>query len=117
MTQDDPSATMTNEVVEGFRLAPRQWRLWQLQNGDPIYRAQCVIGLEGAVNCELLEHALGQIVQRHGNALVTLGQPNRESYSDLFCGPINGRCRVELLREGDSIAIGAPHDAGRIDPA
>ena len=61
----------------------------------------------------------GQIVQRYGDALVVLGQPSKNSFSDLFCGggPFDERCRVELLRDGNSIEFGARQDVGHIASA
>src|SRR5215204_415556 len=51
--------------IESFRLSPQQQRLWLLQQGRGVYGAQCVIQLEGELDADALQQALGQIIARH----------------------------------------------------
>ncbi len=54
-------------TIEGFRLSPQQARLWMLQQDvrSAPYTARCSISIEGALDAQLLEAALNQVVQRH----------------------------------------------------
>lgn len=56
---------MQNQTLEGFRLSPQQKRLWSLQQDSFVYRAQCVLLLEGNLKPEVLKEALQQVVNRH----------------------------------------------------
>jgi len=56
---------MTSRQVQGYKLSPQQRRLWSLQQGGPIYRAQCAMLLEGDVNLQVLQQALNKVVNRH----------------------------------------------------
>ncbi|HWS86561.1 MAG TPA: amino acid adenylation domain-containing protein [Pyrinomonadaceae bacterium] len=51
--------------IESFRLSPQQQRLWLLQQGSGVYGAQCVIQLEGELDADALQQALGQLIARH----------------------------------------------------
>src|SRR5438128_2555541 len=52
-------------VIEGFKLAPQQGRLWRSQRGGAAFRAQCAILLKGALDSERLKGALERVVSRH----------------------------------------------------
>ena len=54
-----------NEVIEGFRLAPQQARLWTMPSGAEAYRAQAAWLLNGALDASRLQRALREVVQRH----------------------------------------------------
>src|SRR5882672_5028898 len=58
---------MSKEIVEGFRLAPQQERVWLLQQNDqsPAYRAQSAILIEGQLKPQLLRAAIENVVKRH----------------------------------------------------
>jgi amino acid adenylation domain-containing protein len=58
---------MHEEVIEGYRLSYNQKHLWLLQQADrdSIYRAQCVVSLEGVLKSDILKAALNQVVSRH----------------------------------------------------
>ena len=58
---------MNAETVEGFRLSPRQRRLWSLEerDGGNLYRAQCVLAIRGELPAADLEAALSRVVRRH----------------------------------------------------
>ncbi|MEQ8997812.1 MAG: amino acid adenylation domain-containing protein [Coleofasciculus sp. B1-GNL1-01] len=57
--------TMQNQTIQGFRLSPQQKHLWSLQHNNLVYRAQCVLRIEGKLKTEVLEDALQQVVNRH----------------------------------------------------
>src|ERR1700730_18253644 len=54
-------------MIEGFRLSPQQRHLWSLQQTDhaPSYRSQCTVRIEGPLDLEALEAALGGVFARH----------------------------------------------------
>jgi amino acid adenylation domain-containing protein len=54
-----------NEVIEGFRLAPQQSRLWAMPSGAEAYRAQAAWFLNGALDASRLQRALREVVKRH----------------------------------------------------
>jgi amino acid adenylation domain-containing protein len=56
---------MQNPTLEGFRLSPQQKRLWSLQQDSFVYRAQCVLLLEGYLKPEVLKEAFQNVVNRH----------------------------------------------------
>ncbi len=59
---------MSREVVEGFRLAPQQERVWLLREAagaGQAYRAQCAIEITGALDADALRRAVARIVARH----------------------------------------------------
>src|SRR5260221_4522422 len=58
---------MSKEIVEGFRLAPQQERVWLLQQKDqsPAFRAQSAILTEGHLKPQLLLAAIENVVKRH----------------------------------------------------
>jgi hypothetical protein len=58
---------MKKEIIEGFRLSPQQKHLWLLQQRDSHvpYRVRCAVLIEGGLNTEVLEVALGKVVKRH----------------------------------------------------
>jgi amino acid adenylation domain-containing protein len=56
---------MHNQIV-GFRLSPAQTRLWRLQqDAAAAYHSQCVVMTEGLLAEEILEQAVGEVVERH----------------------------------------------------
>jgi len=56
---------MHSNIIEGFRLSPRQKQLWRAQQNNPAYRAQCLISIAGDLHPEILGEALRAVVQRH----------------------------------------------------
>ncbi len=52
-------------AIEGYRLSPQQRESWELQEEGEACRAQCAVLLEGPVNGERLEQALGEVAKRH----------------------------------------------------
>jgi amino acid adenylation domain-containing protein len=58
---------MSKEIIEGFRLAPQQERVWLLHQKDqsPAYRAQSAILIEGPLSPPLLRAAIENVVKRH----------------------------------------------------
>ncbi|HEX7182941.1 MAG TPA: amino acid adenylation domain-containing protein [Thermoanaerobaculia bacterium] len=58
---------MGQKILEGFKLSPQQDRLWALhcQERWQPYRATCVVSIDGALDTDLLEAALRQVVARH----------------------------------------------------
>jgi amino acid adenylation domain-containing protein len=58
---------MANREIEGFRLSPRQDRIWglQLTQQDNPYRAQCSVLIEGDLDEELLRRAVQRVISRH----------------------------------------------------
>ena len=58
---------MTQEIIEGYRVAPQQERLFLLQADGTAtaYRARCVVRLAGDLDARLLEAALALVVWRH----------------------------------------------------
>ncbi|HEX7773396.1 MAG TPA: condensation domain-containing protein, partial [Pyrinomonadaceae bacterium] len=56
---------MNSNIIEGFRLSPRQKQLWRAQQNNAAYRAQCLISITGNLRPEILGKALRAVVQRH----------------------------------------------------
>ncbi len=58
---------MSNALVEGYRLAPQQERVWLLHQKDKsrAYRAQSAIRIEGELDASLLRRAIEGVVERH----------------------------------------------------
>lgn len=56
---------MSQAVIEGFRLSPRQKRLWQLQGDSRTYRTQCAVLLRGVLDEADLRRAIKTVVNRH----------------------------------------------------
>jgi amino acid adenylation domain-containing protein len=54
-------------ILEGFKLSPQQRRLWALQKNErrQPYRATGVVAIAGALDPDLLEAALREVVARH----------------------------------------------------
>ncbi len=52
-------------LTEGFRLAPQQQKLWNLQQRNFAFCAQCAILLEGNLDAVLLRQAVQDVVERH----------------------------------------------------
>ena len=59
-------------VIEGFRLAPQQKRLWRLQKDSQAYYAQCAILIEGDIESGALEEALKKVMRKHEILRTTL---------------------------------------------
>jgi amino acid adenylation domain-containing protein/non-ribosomal peptide synthase protein (TIGR01720 family) len=55
---------MSDQVLEGFYLSPRQRRLWPLQ-GAPALRARAVIAVEGPLDQDRLRAAVARVAGRH----------------------------------------------------
>jgi amino acid adenylation domain-containing protein len=53
------------KAISGFQLAPQQKRLWQLQQNSSAFCSQSSISIEGNLQPEILQNAIGQIVDRH----------------------------------------------------
>ncbi len=58
---------MVQQMIEGYRVSPLQRRLWLLQNaGDSAsYRARAVVRVEGNLDSNRLQQAIGSVVSRH----------------------------------------------------
>jgi hypothetical protein len=56
---------MQTETISGFRLAPQQKRLWNLQQNSSAFCSQASILIEGNLQPEILQQAIGQIVNHH----------------------------------------------------
>ena len=52
-------------AIEGYRLSPQQRESWEIQQESAACRAQCAVLLEGPVDGEKLQQALGEVVKRH----------------------------------------------------
>lgn len=53
------------KAISGFQLAPQQKRLWQLQQNSSAFCSQSSILIKGSLQLEILQNAIGQIVERH----------------------------------------------------
>jgi amino acid adenylation domain-containing protein len=55
------------EEVEGFRLSPQQRRVWRLQQevNTNVYRAQCAVEIEGALDLVSLKEAIQSVVRQN----------------------------------------------------
>ncbi|HVT17364.1 MAG TPA: amino acid adenylation domain-containing protein [Thermoanaerobaculia bacterium] len=58
---------MESQALQGFRLSPRQERLWRLQQAAAaaVYRADCAVVLSGELDARRLLSALERVVGRH----------------------------------------------------
>ncbi len=56
---------MQTETISGFRLAPQQKRLWNLQQNSSAFYSQASILIEGNLQLEILQKAIEQIVNHH----------------------------------------------------
>ncbi len=56
---------MNHDAITGFRLSPRQARLWAAQQHDGIYRSQCVFLVAGKLDPQALRAAIETLVGRH----------------------------------------------------
>jgi len=56
---------MQTETISGFRLAPQQKRLWNLQQNSSAFCLQASILIEGNLQPEILQKAIGDVVNRH----------------------------------------------------
>ncbi len=67
----------TGSTVEGFRLSPQQRNLWSLQQtaGAQTFRASCVILIEGALQSDVLQAAVRDVVDRHEILRTTFTRP------------------------------------------
>ncbi|HZI20304.1 MAG TPA: amino acid adenylation domain-containing protein [Pyrinomonadaceae bacterium] len=54
-----------DRVIEGFRLAPQQARLWSLPRAAEAYLAQAAWVIEGQLDASRLRRAVGSVVRRH----------------------------------------------------
>jgi amino acid adenylation domain-containing protein/non-ribosomal peptide synthase protein (TIGR01720 family) len=52
-------------TLEGFRLAPQQQHIWELQQQGEVYCASCIVKIEGDLQVERLKKALTILVDRH----------------------------------------------------
>ncbi|MCI0664964.1 MAG: condensation domain-containing protein, partial [Acidobacteria bacterium] len=68
---------MQNRTIEGLLLSPQQKHLCSISKIEQsvIYRAQCVLTLEGKIETELLQRALQKIVTRHEIFRTTFRRP------------------------------------------
>jgi len=53
------------QVLEGFRLSPQQQRLWSQPGDRQLYRAQCMLQIDGDLQVERLQQAINTVVNRH----------------------------------------------------
>lgn len=58
---------MSSESINGFRLSPKQEHLWSLGQRDAgtPYVAQCVVMIEGPVDCPALKESLLKVVEQN----------------------------------------------------
>ncbi|MCC5632727.1 amino acid adenylation domain-containing protein [Nostoc sphaeroides CHAB 2801] len=56
---------MQTETISGFRLAPQQKRLWNLQQNSSAFCSQASILIEGNLQPEILQKSIGDVVNRH----------------------------------------------------
>ncbi|KOP26731.1 thioester reductase [Hapalosiphon sp. MRB220] len=56
---------MKTETISGFRLAPQQKRLWNLQQHSSAFCSQASILIQGNLQPEILQKAIEQIVNHH----------------------------------------------------
>ena len=58
---------MQREIIQSFRLSPRQKRLGLLQQADQSepYRTQCAVLIEGDLKTDILKKALERVVDKH----------------------------------------------------
>src|SRR5215213_2297100 len=58
---------MQVESIEGFRLSPQQKYLWTLEQREAcvVYRAQCLMLIEGELDRVLLRRSIRRLVRRH----------------------------------------------------
>ena len=56
---------MQTEIISGFGLAPQQKRLWNLQHKSSIFCSQASILIEGNLQPDILQKAIGQVVNHH----------------------------------------------------
>ncbi|QSJ14568.1 amino acid adenylation domain-containing protein [Nostoc sp. UHCC 0702] len=56
---------MQTQTISGFRLAPQQKRLWNLQHNSSAFCSQASILIEGNLQPELLQKAIRQVVNHH----------------------------------------------------
>lgn len=77
---------MQTQTLEGFRLSPQQKRLWSLQQDSCVYRAQCVLVLEGNLKPDILKEAFRRVIDRH-DILRTVfhRQPGRKVPIQIIC--------------------------------
>ncbi|MBD2529846.1 amino acid adenylation domain-containing protein [Nostoc flagelliforme FACHB-838] len=56
---------MQTETISGFRLAPQQKKLWNLQQNSSAFCSQASILIEGNLQPEILQKAIEDVVNRH----------------------------------------------------
>lgn len=61
------ASKVQSEIIEGYRVSTQQERLWRLQSAhrNTVYRVQCAVVIDGALQAETLRFALGEVVKRH----------------------------------------------------
>ena len=92
---------MSKVLVEGFRLAPQQERVWLLHQKDKsrAYRAQSAIRIDGEIDARLLRRAVEEVVQRH-EILRTSFRATRSRGLLVNHGPMSG-----LVNDLDRIGL------------
>ncbi|HVN78384.1 MAG TPA: amino acid adenylation domain-containing protein [Terriglobia bacterium] len=53
------------DVMQGYRLSPKQKNLWQKRSGPQAFRAQCAIQITGNLRVAALMEAVQEVVVRH----------------------------------------------------
>jgi amino acid adenylation domain-containing protein/non-ribosomal peptide synthase protein (TIGR01720 family) len=61
--------TMSQEIIEGYRLSPQQKRLWLLRQSDRT--ALCAVRIDGELKVESLEQAVRQVVSKQESLRTT----------------------------------------------
>jgi amino acid adenylation domain-containing protein/non-ribosomal peptide synthase protein (TIGR01720 family) len=58
---------MQEEIIQGFRLSPQQKHLWlqQQSNQGFSFRARCAVRIRGLLDEEMLEKAIGSVINEH----------------------------------------------------
>lgn len=63
---------MQTQTITGFRLAPQQKRLWNLQQNNNTFCSQASVLLQGNLQPEILQTAIRQVVNHHDILKTTL---------------------------------------------
>ncbi len=56
---------MSENTLEGFRLAPQQKRVWLQQSGTAPFVCQCILQVEGELDSCVIEKAVERMIARH----------------------------------------------------
>src|SRR5450432_1676940 len=101
-TGERSGAKMQKVTSKAFPLSVQQTRLWSLWQESQIYRAQCLLLLEGDLDRELFEHTIQYVLSRH-DILRTLFYPlpGMELPMQIVSSQANFSCTVIHLEHED----------------